>query len=256
MALRGADVDFNSDHAGNDVWICAPIGRRYSAGFRRDTDYRAGTSCGRSRSGRRFNQALAGRWPSAGGCGMAWADEAGARDFVCHDHKYRGVSAVSHADGHDRRIPLQPAGGDDLCVGGIAARLDDVYSVSGLLPAASVEEKRKYDGATRDEWIHRVLLSRRKICDRSSLARVWSVAAFPGGGAVFRAPVENTVFSGGRSVSVFPGRVAAERRPADGDQPLSHPGGRSDTEYSRGLRKRASGQRRETATGVEIVDDV
>ncbi len=54
--------------------------------------------------GGRFDQANAGRGTSAGDCGVAGADETGARDFVRDDHEHRGVRAFSSADGNDGRI--------------------------------------------------------------------------------------------------------------------------------------------------------
>ncbi len=87
MAIGSADGDFDSDHTGNDVWIRSSAGHRYSAGFSRDIDYRARASGGRSRGGRRLDQALAGRWPSTGDCGLARTNQAGACDFVRNESR-------------------------------------------------------------------------------------------------------------------------------------------------------------------------
>ena len=53
---------------------------------------------------------------------------------------------------------------------GLAVRFDDLYTVSGLLPAAALKEKRKPMEQRETARIHGLLLSRRKFCNRPSLA--------------------------------------------------------------------------------------
>ena len=113
VALGGADGHLDSHHAGHDLRHHLHARHRHPAGVGGFADHRAGTAGGRSRRGGRFHQAHAGRGTAAHRRALARSDE----DCDCHPvrdhHQHRRLPAVPDDHGNDRRVHLQPAGGDD-----------------------------------------------------------------------------------------------------------------------------------------------
>src|SRR5579864_6059340 len=141
---------------------------------------------------------------------MARANQAGARDFVRYDYEYSRLPSISDVERDNRRISVQPSSGDDVRARILATRIDDVYSFSRLLPAEAIEKRRKHDGGARNTGIYGVLLPGGKICDRSSLACFWGIAALSSSRRIFRASIKDAVFPGRCAVPVVLGRMAAE----------------------------------------------
>ena len=67
------------------------------------------------------------------------------RDPVCHGDEYRGLPAFPSAHGINGRVSLQPAYRDDLFAGGFAAGIDDLRSVSRVLPDEAGEKNGAAD---------------------------------------------------------------------------------------------------------------
>ena len=79
-------------------------------------------------------------------CVMDWADQTGEGDCVCHNHEYRCLSTVPHADRRHLFLPLQFAGCDDLHAGRVCHRFVHVHAVDRVLPDQAAEKGGRADG--------------------------------------------------------------------------------------------------------------
>ncbi len=102
-----------------------------------------------------------GVWFTQRPCVMDWADQTGEGDCVCHNHEYRCLSPVPHADRRHLFLPLQFAGCDDLHAGRVCHRFVHVHAVDRVLPDQAAEEGGRADGPAAYSRFSGILLPSR-----------------------------------------------------------------------------------------------